>query len=248
MQVGRQMHVQSFVAVGALGWRFEVKWRCTYCSHQRAGVLVVGPCLHAHAWQHSRIASAICDAGAEVVGDEDLIARILESGGGGLQFDKAIATPEMMPKLSKVCGQCSSYTCALGSFCFGALYFTAVYHYSVLLPLSSSVTDGLLCNRASEPPGLALLLQIGASWARAACMLPFWLPYFSQLVLVLMMIPADCAHLGPARPDAQPQDGHRHLQRGGRHQDDEAGARGVQVGCSAGCTSARGLARHRLRT
>lgn len=37
-----------------------------------------------------------------MVGDEDLIASILESGGGGLQFDKCIATPEMMPKLSKV--------------------------------------------------------------------------------------------------------------------------------------------------
>lgn len=42
------------------------------------------------------------DAGAEVVGDEDLVARILESGGGGLQFDKCIATPDMMPRLSKV--------------------------------------------------------------------------------------------------------------------------------------------------
>ncbi|PSC68592.1 50S ribosomal L1 [Micractinium conductrix] len=42
------------------------------------------------------------DAGAEVVGDEDLIALILESGGGGLTFDKAMATPEMMPKLSKI--------------------------------------------------------------------------------------------------------------------------------------------------
>lgn len=47
-------------------------------------------------------ACQLAPAGAEVVGDEDLIARILESGGGGLQFDKCIATPEMMPKLSKV--------------------------------------------------------------------------------------------------------------------------------------------------
>ena len=37
-----------------------------------------------------------------MVGDDDLIARILESGGGGLQFDKCIATPDMMPRLSKV--------------------------------------------------------------------------------------------------------------------------------------------------
>ena len=36
------------------------------------------------------------------MGDDDLIARILESGGGGLQFDKCIATPDMMPRLSKV--------------------------------------------------------------------------------------------------------------------------------------------------
>ena len=43
-----------------------------------------------------------CHPGAEVVGDEELVARILESGGGGLQFDKCIATPDMMPKLGKV--------------------------------------------------------------------------------------------------------------------------------------------------
>lgn len=54
--------------------------------------------------RHLSIHTINC-AGAEVVGDEDLIARILESGGGGLQFDKAIATPEMMPKLSKVSKQ-----------------------------------------------------------------------------------------------------------------------------------------------
>ena len=41
-------------------------------------------------------------AGAEVVGGEELIARILEAGGGGLDFDKCVATPDMMPRLSKV--------------------------------------------------------------------------------------------------------------------------------------------------
>ena len=60
-------------------------------------------------------------AGAEVVGDEDLIARILESGGGGLQFDKAIATPDMMPKLSKVSKQaflgCVRVQCGVGHLC-----------------------------------------------------------------------------------------------------------------------------------
>ena len=48
-----------------------------------------------------------------MVGDEDLVARIAESGGGGLAFDKAIATPDMMPRLSKVgwepAGCCSAF-------------------------------------------------------------------------------------------------------------------------------------------
>lgn len=47
-------------------------------------------------------ADAARAAGADVVGSEDLIARIADSGGAGLQFDKCIATPDMMPKLGKV--------------------------------------------------------------------------------------------------------------------------------------------------
>ena len=43
-------------------------------------------------------AEAARTAGAEVVGGEDLIARIAESGGAGLAFDKCIATPDMMSK------------------------------------------------------------------------------------------------------------------------------------------------------
>jgi large subunit ribosomal protein L1 len=41
-------------------------------------------------------------AGAEVVGDEDLIAAIQQAGGGGLAFDKCIATPDMMARLGKI--------------------------------------------------------------------------------------------------------------------------------------------------
>ena len=37
-----------------------------------------------------------------MVGSEDLIASIADSGGSGLGFDKCIATPDMMPRLGKI--------------------------------------------------------------------------------------------------------------------------------------------------
>lgn len=40
--------------------------------------------------------------GADVVGGEDLVAQIQSSGSSSLNFDKAVAVPAMMPKLSKI--------------------------------------------------------------------------------------------------------------------------------------------------
>ncbi len=47
-------------------------------------------------------AAAARAAGADVVGSEDLISDILQSGGSGLAFDKCVATPDLMPKLGKI--------------------------------------------------------------------------------------------------------------------------------------------------
>jgi len=47
-------------------------------------------------------ADAARAAGADVVGSEDLINRIQETGGANLGFDKCVATPDMMSKLGKV--------------------------------------------------------------------------------------------------------------------------------------------------
>ncbi|KAK9826089.1 hypothetical protein WJX81_001108 [Elliptochloris bilobata] len=47
-------------------------------------------------------AEAAKAAGADVVGAEELVASIQESGGSALPFDKALATPDMMPKLARI--------------------------------------------------------------------------------------------------------------------------------------------------
>lgn len=47
-------------------------------------------------------ADAARAAGADVVGSEDLISDIQQSGGSGLNFDKCVATPDLMPKLGKI--------------------------------------------------------------------------------------------------------------------------------------------------
>jgi ribosomal protein L1 len=47
-------------------------------------------------------AEAARAAGADIVGSEDLISEIQQSGGSGLAFDKCVATPDLMPKLGKI--------------------------------------------------------------------------------------------------------------------------------------------------
>jgi ribosomal protein L1 len=54
------------------------------------------------AQQGSEAAEAARVAGAHVVGGEDLIEQILKSGGGAIDFDRAIATPDMMSKMGKI--------------------------------------------------------------------------------------------------------------------------------------------------
>ena len=47
-------------------------------------------------------ADAARAAGADIVGSDDLISDIQQSGGSGLAFDKCVATPDMMAKLGKI--------------------------------------------------------------------------------------------------------------------------------------------------
>lgn len=47
-------------------------------------------------------ALAAKESGAEVIGAEDLVQKILDSGVSDLGFDKCIATPDLMPQLGKV--------------------------------------------------------------------------------------------------------------------------------------------------
>jgi ribosomal protein L1 len=47
------------------------------------------------------IACCAQSAGADVIGDEELIASIIEGGSKAVTFDKLIATPEFMKPLAK---------------------------------------------------------------------------------------------------------------------------------------------------
>lgn len=42
------------------------------------------------------------NAGADIVGGEDLIDDIKTGGSGAIQFDKCLATPDMMGKISRI--------------------------------------------------------------------------------------------------------------------------------------------------
>ena len=53
-------------------------------------------------WLGKAAIAAALSAGADLVGGEELVARIQESGSSSLNFDKAVAVPAMMPKLSKI--------------------------------------------------------------------------------------------------------------------------------------------------
>merc|ERR1712137_1166891 len=48
------------------------------------------------------VVEAALAAGADIAGNDDLIASIQESGGSRLGFDKVLATPDMMKPLGKV--------------------------------------------------------------------------------------------------------------------------------------------------
>lgn len=47
-------------------------------------------------------AAALCMTGADVVGSDDLVNQILESKGKSIDFDRCLATPDMMKLLVKV--------------------------------------------------------------------------------------------------------------------------------------------------
>lgn len=61
-----------------------------------------GKSIRVAAFAEGEDAVAAAEAGADVVGGEDLVQQIQTSGGSSLNFDKAVAVPAMMSKLSKV--------------------------------------------------------------------------------------------------------------------------------------------------
>ncbi|DBA79534.1 TPA: hypothetical protein ACH3X1_008236 [Trebouxia sp. C0004] len=61
-----------------------------------------GKLLRVAAFAEGEDAIAATAAGADVVGGEELVQQIQASGSSSLDFDKAVAVPAMMPKLSKI--------------------------------------------------------------------------------------------------------------------------------------------------